>query len=81
MGCMSQNNPTYDQFVAKRTNSKPPAPETLTSPSRLVNATPAMADAIIQHIKMHNLQKPILVCTTYVNSADNAMWHESLQPI
>ena len=64
---------TYDQFVANRTNANPPAPWTLTSPSRLVNATPAMADAIMQKIKMHNLQKPILVCTTYVNSADIAM--------
>ena len=76
-----RNNPTYDQFVANRTNSKPPAPATLTSPSRFVNATPAMAEATMQQIKMHNLQKPILVCTTYVNSADIAMWHVSLQPI
>ena len=68
-----ENNSTYDQLVTKRTNSKPPAPATFTSPSLLVNATPAMADATIQHIRMQSLQKPILVCTTYVNSADIAM--------
>ena len=76
-----ENDSTYDQLVTKRTNSKPPAPATLTSPTPLVNATPAMADATIQHIIMHSLQKPILVLKTYVNRSDIALRQYSLQSI